>query len=166
MCGKCKVERPLTDFHRDKTHKDGRVTTCSECRSAYSREHHAKNRGEINKRMREYAKGHRGGYTERQKKWRLKNPKKHKSQVLKMEYGITLENYIKLLELQGGGCGICKKLPDSEEPYLAVDHNHATQKVRGILCRNCNLGVGYFKDNIELLTSAAIYLKVVKDALG
>lgn len=164
-CRKCKVEKPLVKFHRDKTRKDGHVATCAECRLAYSKEHHAKNKTKINKRMREYAKVHRDSYTKRQKKWRLKNPKKHKSQVLKMEYGITLEDYIKLLDLQSGGCGICGKLPDSEEPYLAVDHSHETQKVRGILCRDCNLGVGHFKDDVELLTSAVIYLGAVKNAL-
>jgi hypothetical protein len=57
-------------------------------------------------------------------------------------------------EKQEGKCLICKKTGK-----LVVDHCHSTKKVRGLLCNNCNVGLGAFKDNCEFLSDAVIYLK-------
>lgn len=70
------------------------------------------------------------------------------------DYGISLEDFNKLSLEQKGFCSIC-----SENLPLVVDHCHKTKKVRGLLCRNCNLGLGYFKDNLERLQKAIDYLK-------
>lgn len=51
-------------------------------------------------------------------------------------------------------CAICK-----QETKLVVDHDHASGKIRGMLCRYCNLGLGHFKDSSELLRAAAKYLR-------
>lgn len=83
---------------------------------------------------------------------------------LKREYGITLEDYNKMLEDQNGVCSICKKSETSIHEKtnklrnLAVDHCHETGKVRGLLCSKCNRGLGYFKDNVMNLIKAAKYL--------
>jgi hypothetical protein len=76
---------------------------------------------------------------------------------LKFKYGITQEEYDALLEAQGGGCAVCGATPEEEE--LPVDHDHDTGEVRGILCNNCNNGIGRFEDSPELLRSAADYLE-------
>jgi hypothetical protein len=73
-------------------------------------------------------------------------------------YGIDIEEYTKLLEKQDFKCAICGSR-GSDIKSLAVDHDHATGKVRGLLCDSCNLGIGKFKDSTELLTSAINYLK-------
>lgn len=73
------------------------------------------------------------------------------------KFGLTKEQYSALLAEHGGMCAICQE----SEPcgrQLAIDHNHTTSKVRGMLCRKCNKGLGFFRDNQELLQRAALYL--------
>lgn len=79
--------------------------------------------------------------------------------VLKANYGLTIEDYEARLASQGGGCAICgaKVCPTGRQ--MSVDHDHATGRVRGILCARCNHGLGQFRDNPDLLRAAINYLK-------
>ena len=77
---------------------------------------------------------------------------------IKKKYGIDSVSYYKLLEEQNGVCAICFSTCVLNEK-LSVDHCHDTGKVRGLLCNNCNTGLGKFKDNIKLLESSVLYLK-------
>lgn len=99
---------------------------------------------------------------------RKNNPNLYKDKDLKRSFGkdFGLEQYNKILEIQNGCCYICKQVNTStkhknsnEIRALAVDHNHATGTIRGLLCDKCNRGLGYFNDNAELLLIAASYLK-------
>jgi hypothetical protein len=78
---------------------------------------------------------------------------------LKTKYGLTRDAYNDLLKGQDNKCAICgthkKELPRS----LSVDHNHKTEKIRGLLCTRCNQGLGLFLDDPELLRKAAEYLE-------
>lgn len=74
-------------------------------------------------------------------------------------YGITLEKYEEILAAQSGVCAICKNAP-TKNRSLAVDHDHETGAVRGLLCTSCNTGIGQFKDNTQLLLGAIDYLAV------
>lgn len=85
------------------------------------------------------------------------SPVSNRNSQLKSDFGITLDQYNQLLKLQDNCCAICK-LPDSLNS-LAVDHNHETNQIRGLLCRKCNLGLGLFKDSVELLDKARLYLQ-------
>jgi hypothetical protein len=78
---------------------------------------------------------------------------------LKRYYGITFEEYNTILEGQGGICPICGIRPGEIKKAFAVDHDHETGKVRGILCDRCNLILGYSKDNILILERAINYLE-------
>ena len=73
----------------------------------------------------------------------------------KSKYGISPQDYLKMLQSQNGACAICG---DVKTKYV-IDHNHKTGKVRGILCHACNVGIGNLKDNSELLKKAAGYIK-------
>jgi len=73
-------------------------------------------------------------------------------------YGITLEEYEVLLIKQNNVCAICSASTGSNNKRLAVDHNHQTGVVRGLLCDDCNIGLGKFKDNPNLLIKAINYL--------
>jgi len=73
---------------------------------------------------------------------------------LKRRYGIGADDFDRMVADQGGVCLICER-PDPEH----VDHDHVTGKVRGILCFNCNGGLGQFKDDIDALLAAAAYLE-------
>lgn len=77
---------------------------------------------------------------------------------LKSDYGITLTQYEQMLTEQNGQCKICGT-SDPGDKSFHVDHCHMTQRVRGLLCFNCNVGLGKFKDNVMLLREAALYLE-------
>jgi hypothetical protein len=72
---------------------------------------------------------------------------------LKRRYGIGADEFDELVRQQGGVCPICGRA-DPEH----VDHDHETGDVRGILCFNCNGGLGQFRDSIDSLRAAAAYL--------
>lgn len=76
---------------------------------------------------------------------------------LRSMYGITPEQYEQMLSQQGNKCAICKK-PFSSTRDTHIDHNHLTNYVRGLLCSNCNLGIGNFQDSEELLNEASRYI--------
>jgi ADP-heptose:LPS heptosyltransferase len=79
------------------------------------------------------------------------------------EYGLTKEKYTAILNLQKGCCAICLRFPEKIKPRrnLAVDHNHATGEIRGLLCYRCNhvlLG-RIFRDDVNMAKRAYLYLK-------
>lgn len=79
--------------------------------------------------------------------------------IIRRTYGITLVQYHEKLSAQGGGCAICgTKVDQVKTRRLAIDHCHATGKVRGVLCTKCNQGVGHFNDSLDLLDKAKAYL--------
>lgn len=79
---------------------------------------------------------------------------------LKREYGMTYSEYQLLLDVQGGVCALCRKasVVRTNAARLAVDHDHVTQKVRGLLCGKCNLALGLFNDDLATLRRAVEYL--------
>lgn len=93
-----------------------------------------------------------------------------KNQRLLKQYGITVERFNKMLAEQDGVCAICQQgetkplhWSDSDEPRpLSVDHNHSTGEVRALLCSSCNVGLGYFKDDTELMANAIEYIERFK----
>ena len=92
------------------------------------------------------------------------NPVSRRNAHLKHRYGITLAEYDKLLAEQGGVCGVCGKPPGDDQPHhwknkLAVDHCHDTGKVRGLLCNDCNAGIGHLGTESVAL-AAARYLRL------
>ena len=80
-----------------------------------------------------------------------------RKRVLK-QYGLTLRDYELMLRGQRYVCAICKQPSRILGRELGIDHNHETGIVRGLLCHNCNRGLGHFKDNPELCFEAARYL--------
>ena len=83
---------------------------------------------------------------------------------LQRKFGITGKEYDVMLAKQGGVCSVCKKAEththkSGKLKKLAVDHDHETGAVRGLLCFNCNQGIGRLKDDPELLRAAADYLE-------
>lgn len=95
----------------------------------------------------------------RQREARKRDPERFKRYTLQRDYGIAYEQYRELLEQQRGVCAICQQAPDEGGRKLAVDHSHVTGVVRGLLCTNCNLGIGSFRDSPQLLCVAKAYLE-------
>ena len=87
------------------------------------------------------------------------------NRILKHEYGITLSEYEALFTKQNGVCAICQQPEktldkiNNKPRRLAVDHCHTTDKIRGLLCFECNTGIGKFGDNPQLIERAANYVR-------
>ena len=148
------------------------------------RENYQKVKEQKRKTNKEYFSKHPEQVQKRKERcqlWYKNNKKKHKEYIkerekhnpgitkrenkkacLKKNYGLTLDWYNKQFELQNGCCAICGKNRLSLSRDLAVDHNHVTNKIRGLLCGDCNRGLGYFKSDlngIKLLLKSIEYLK-------
>jgi hypothetical protein len=82
-----------------------------------------------------------------------------KNHGLKKKYGITYEGFLQLGVKQNWKCPICGCVLDPNSRYTHVDHDHATGLIRGLLCNNCNCGLGYFRDNQISLKNAIEYLQ-------
>ena len=78
---------------------------------------------------------------------------------LQREYGITINDYEKIFEEQGGCCAICGIHQSELKKSLDIDHCHTSGKVRGLLCNKCNQGLGLFQEERDFLASAISYLQ-------
>jgi hypothetical protein len=81
---------------------------------------------------------------------------------LKRAYKITPEQYQEMFDKQGGLCRICQSSDNGHRSHLSIDHDHTTGKVRGLLCHDCNLGLGKFKDDTHRLKMAIMYLSLTE----
>jgi hypothetical protein len=103
-------------------------------------------------------------YLDKHKKYRAKEitKEKIKNQKLEYRYGISRQDFYLLLEKQNSECSICGKKIEINSILgnkACVDHNHKTKENRGILCSRCNIGLGMFQDNPELLEKSKKYLE-------
>ncbi len=132
-CIWCLTTKKAEEFVKNSRCEGGRANRCREC----DRERLRDNR----KRL-----GNEAGQR-RARKSRLKSL-----------FGLTVEQYDEMLDQQKGVCKICGR-PCSSGRRLAVDHCHETGKIRGLLCGNCNKGIGNFQDSVPVLRSAIEYLE-------
>ena len=105
---------------------------------------------------------------ERRKKYREDNAESLRNMQLKNKFGIDISQYDLLLESQNYKCAICGSTETGAKgkKYFNVDHCHETGKVRGLLCKPCNIMLGEAKDNPTILSKAIDYLKVDNSGLG
>lgn len=158
ICPKCRKNKPLSDFYNHKGRKDGKSYICKACddarRISDQRLFEQRNpEAKFKKRL----KGKLYRNTETGKFSALKGR-------LKNNYNLTPEAYNIIFNKQQGLCAICGNSEIWIEPrtkklaLLAVDHDHKTNKIRGLLCRRCNSSLGGFRDNPEILKKAIEYL--------
>jgi len=124
-----------------------------------------KNRKILNEKSKIYNRKNKEKFKKLTQKRRKENPDVYADIRLRSVYGITLEQYNKILKKQNYVCKICHKTtkdisckPSRNDKRLHVDHNHATGKIRGLLCRRCNCVLGFVKDNVYLLKQTIKYL--------
>ena len=110
----------------------------------YQKAYREKNKEEIKAKKKTYYK---------------KNKEKHKASQLKIRYGIGLHEYNLILTEQKGKCACCGIHQNELTMNLAVDHDHDTGLIRGLLCMHCNTAIGMLGDNIEGLMKALNYLE-------
>jgi hypothetical protein len=131
-CYSCKIEKPVNNFYRSNVNYYQKE--CKDCN-----------------RIRKY-------------KWHQTEEGKLSSAntKLKRRFGITLDQFNKMYEQQNGKCLICEATESNLGHRLAVDHCHTTGKIRGLLCKSCNVSLGGFKDNVNSLYRAIKYLESFK----
>lgn len=129
VCTVCGVRKDFSQFYKHNQTADKRCPDCKDCLRARTKTWWASNKN-----------------SGRMATWRHHLLKK---------YGMTVEDFDTMLIQQAGLCGICgQQMVDPQ-----VDHCHATGSVRMLLCRPCNIGIGYFKDSPGLLRRAAEYVE-------
>lgn len=93
------------------------------------------------------------------KAWQKANPEKRKNQRLMSAHGIELSDFQDMLAHQNGACAICGHSDQSKPHFFpVVDHCHDRGRIRGLLCMNCNQGLGKFQDSPDILMRAAAYI--------
>jgi hypothetical protein len=136
-----------------------------ERRRASERRYRAKNRELCKERIRECNRRKRAEnpelareqWRDAARKHRIRHPESGRASKLRRAYGITLEEYDAILAAQGGHCAVCDRVCEDNGMRLAVDHDHATGRVRGILCGEHNRMLGE-NVTIEILARLIEYL--------
>lgn len=140
-CQKCGMAKPIDQFPIARNTRSGRRATCLACNNA-----------EEKARPKAHRVSAQPGYKRAERFRRI--------------YGITIDEYDQMLADQDGRCAICRE-PSSwnrrEGDVLPIDHDHATGKVRGLLCHPCNQALGLMRDNPGRLRAAADYIEVKQD---
>jgi len=98
-------------------------------------------------------------YKDNKDKWVATTEQTSTNRRIRM-FGVDKEKYQKMLDKQDNKCAICGVNVSELKYTLCVDHDHATGKVRGLLCHDCNVGIGRMKDNIKTLKKAIKYLSI------
>ena len=133
-CSKCGLEKHKSDFRKNRSSKDGLDRWCKSCAS------------------------------ESQKRYYQDKGKSHlRERQLKINYGISISDYDVMFDEQSGCCAICntniQEATLGPGAHFAVDHNHDTGVVRGLLCMACNIMLGKARDNPDILRAGADYLE-------
>ena len=152
-CNKCGIE--LTDENWATSYKKTGLHKCKNCRTDTFRKWVSDKKEKRNQQSRDRYKKDPEKIRRQNKEWADNNKDKVRSSKRKQLYKLTDIEYTKLLKSQNNKCWICKEKFE-EVPH--IDHNHNTGKVRGLLCRNCNLGLGHFIDSMYRVFKAFFYL--------
>lgn len=170
VCLKCSKPKTLEQFNTRKVERDGLDTWCVDCRHSAAQQYDfsiadGTNRCKLcdqEKPVTEFVKSRTSslGVTARCKECD-RNDRREKHLLEK--YGMTLEQRRYIWESQGRCCAICQTDIYETSRYTHVDHCHETGKVRGLLCLNCNAGIGNLDDSEEILSRAIDYLRLHKE---
>ncbi len=166
---KCSIIGPQSksNFTKDNRNSDGLQSQCKTCKYAINKAWEIANKDKI--LAYEKTPGRIARHKETTYAWRARNKEKYNAYMRQKNreaypwarfkrYGITKEWFDSTLAEQDHKCAICRKPNVSKKRCLAVDHHHASGKVRGILCYNCNRLLHAF-DNLDLFNSIMAYLK-------
>lgn len=134
-CHGCLIEKPVTEFHKDKNRLKGRSDKCKTCTSIYTKENYRANRDRIKAKSQYYRRKNLQTVKEKERKYHLRK-----------NYQLTDCEYTTMLAAQDEKCLICGRHKSNFKYKLSVDHNHQTGKVRGLLCTRCNFKIAVLED--------------------
>lgn len=138
-CSTCKETKDNSLFDTDYRTKDDLTLNCLDCLSLL--------RSDETKRVKSYRRSEKGQDSRKKYMW--------------SKYGLSTEQFDTLLTIQDNSCAICGKNFDKAKIY--IDHCHTTNKVRGLLCLQCNTSLGNFYDDTNLLSNAINYINKYKE---
>ena len=133
-CPRCGIKKERSEYWNDASRPDGITAYCKPCKAEVTNMNVSKNLTHHKKRAR--------------------------SNNLKKKYNLSMDEFEDMLKNQNYKCDICHKEIKS---YSAVDHDHITGKIRSLLCRKCNLGLGAAKDSIKILKNMIKYLETYEN---
>jgi hypothetical protein len=137
LCPSCNIEKPFSEFHRNRRTLDGYTSWCKRCAIAHA------------------AKWNREKGKQKRALWRSANRLRVKDQKIKTTFGLPYGSYDRMYQAQGGLCALC----GVSRKTLFIDHSHTTRQVRALLCPQCNFAVGLIHDDPEMAERAAAYLR-------
>ena len=150
-------------YHKNKEHIKARRKKYREANNDKDRlraeKYYQDNRDHVLERQKTYYQNNKEKIIERSKKYLSSHKNEKRNGDLRRKFGTSLDYYNELYEKQHGLCAICGKKETREGYILAVDHDHVTGKIRGLLCNNCNTGIGLLQDSYDILISASEYIK-------
>ena len=141
VCPRCKIDKPFSDYYRDKSRKNGYGVYCRICQLDWAANYrHGPNREVC------------------LAKYRLRDtPERNRKTRLKRKYGLSVERFDEMRERQNNKCAMClSSFTSTDVPN--VDHDHSSNKVRALLCSGCNKGLGFFKEDVKVFNTAVKYL--------
>jgi hypothetical protein len=159
VCARCGIEKPLEVYNKDKSHPDGKHPYCRSCRTECNRLRRNSNPILFNEKARMACH-----------KWNEKNPRYKRNYYALTRYGISgieLTAYAKkMTNEQNNKCAICGitgtvigLTAEKNIIRLIIDHNHKTNKLRGLLCDSCNRALGCVKENKDIIKSLLLYIE-------
>lgn len=157
-CHRCLVEKPANEFYKDATRTSGKAYICKDCKKELVIAYRLKNADRTREYQRQWNKDNIQRVRSSQAKYRRNNPEKLREDKYKRTYGISIKDYETMVEQQSRLCLICQKPETKKGNRLSVDHCHQTGKIRGLLCNECNTGLGLFQDDPFRLDRAISYL--------
>jgi hypothetical protein len=159
-CRKCGQVKVLSDFYRQRGMKDGHRNNCKSCHSQAHKSWYARNteyeKARVKKWQQENSERLNAVNRKRRRERGAEYKTKEREGHLRRKYGLRLRDVETLLIAQLGMCAICRR---HEGRKLHVDHDHATNRVRGLLCGKCNKAIGLLDDEPRLVRSAETYLR-------
>ena len=151
---------------------------CKVCGKEYRKKHYELNKERVSLQVKKWKSNNQEKVRQDKKKWQLANKERHHQSNVDYrnnnrerlnimarvrEYGITIEEYKAMIVAQDNKCAICflpeTKIWRGKQTELCLDHCHKNGGLRQLLCFQCNLGLGAFKDDPQRLQSAITYLK-------
>lgn len=146
----CKV----CNFVKEKSNFQPQGYQCRECRTIKEQERRDLNTNDLTEEQRQSRR-------DATKKWRENNLEQSKffarrTHIMR-KFGLTIKQYDNMLAKQNGVCAICQNVCNTGNA-LAVDHDHATGKIRSLLCKNCNTAIGLLREDVEVMSKAINYL--------
>jgi hypothetical protein len=154
-CCSCDQWKNEEEFGVNNSTKSGLASYCKECERARVREYKKSHPEVIKAQRKRYNNKNQSTRAE----YRLNNKDIIKNNALQRSFGITMQEYLNMYMAQNGKCAICNQEAPDPGRSLGVDHDHTTNKIRGLLCMSCNMGLGNYKDDIQLLKNAIVYLE-------